>query len=84
MNPESPEQKIDQEKYNDIANRLEELQAKENDGRGIGCVQTVVGCLRRGDVSSAKVAARTDGDKIISYPEVYDFIKKELFEGEDY
>lgn len=52
------------------ADLLEQLQAKENDGRGITCVRSIVSYLRQGDWESAKAIRRNEGDKTRSYPEV--------------
>lgn len=54
----------------ELADLLDELQAKENDGRGVSCVRQVVLYLRRGDIGSATRGARHDHDKIRSYPEI--------------
>jgi hypothetical protein len=53
-----------------FAEELDALQAKQNNGRGIRCVQTIVLYLRQNDYDSAKQVASIDGDKIRQYPEV--------------
>jgi len=50
--------------------KLDELQAKECQGRGIQTVQTIIKYLRFGNEVSAKAVRRIDGDKTRSYPEV--------------
>ncbi len=50
--------------------RLDELQAKENDGRGISCVRTILTYLRRGENQLAAAVRSTEGDKTRVYPEV--------------
>jgi hypothetical protein len=54
----------------DDIKKLDELQAKECQGRGICCVQTVLMYLRLGNEVSAQSVRRTEGDKTRSYPEV--------------
>lgn len=46
------------------------VQSKQNDGRGINCVRTIITYLNKGDFESAKAVRVNDGDKIASYPEV--------------
>lgn len=50
--------------------QLKELDAKENEGRGISCVQSVITCLERNDIATAKIVYRNDGDKIRCYPKI--------------
>ena len=68
-----------QEQLNKMADELDSLQAKENEGRGITCVKDVVTSLRRGDLDSAKQVCSWDHDKIGNYPEIKEFIKNNLF-----
>jgi hypothetical protein len=66
-----------------LANELDELQKQENNGRGVSCVQSVVSSLRMGKLDEAKRICSWDGDKIINYPKLAEFIKSKLFsEGE--
>ena len=58
----------DQYKY--LALRLNEAQAKENDGRGVSCVQTIVTYLNMGDIRAARAVARNESDKLWAYPEI--------------
>lgn len=53
-----------------IADILDEVQMKENDGRGIACVRTMIMYLRRGQLESAKAIRRIEGDKTRCYPAV--------------
>lgn len=52
------------------ADILNVLQQKENDGRGIRCVQAICTYLCREDESSARNVRQLDGDKTRSYPVV--------------
>lgn len=69
--------------YDDLANRLDELQKIKNGGRGIGCVETVIFYLRRGDMDKTRAVCWNEADKIVSYPDVRKFIQQELFSGLD-
>lgn len=51
-----------------VADMLDELQSKENNGRGISCVRTMIMYLRNGQFDSALAVRRIDGDKTRSYP----------------
>jgi hypothetical protein len=57
-----------------IADELWSLQAKQNNGRGISCVQTVVHLIRHGLIDEAERVADWDHDKIRNYPEVWHYI----------
>ena len=57
------------------ADRLDELQAEKNDGRGVSCVRVIVSELRRNDKASAATVANTDWDKIRSYPDIARYLK---------
>lgn len=56
------------EECEDLARDLEELQAKENDGRGVSCVRTLCVYLRRGDLRPAQALCHNEWDKIRNYP----------------
>ena len=58
------------ENYKDLVNDLDTLQAKENKGRGISCVKSVVDLMKRGELILARTVRQTEGDKTRSYPEV--------------
>lgn len=58
---------------------LRGLESKQNEGRGVSCVRTVISYLDRGDLQSARTAADTDHDKIRNYPEVEDFLRRALW-----
>ncbi len=53
-----------------IAQIIDEAQAKENNGRGVSCVRSIVHYLRNGDLDSARAVHLTDGDKIRNYPKL--------------
>ncbi len=52
------------------ATTLELLQTKENDGRGIYAVRSIVHYLREGDLESAKAVRMNEGDKTRNYPRI--------------
>lgn len=72
--PEGEEVRIPRLVYIDeakaLADKLDQLQSKANEGRGISCVRTVVHSLRRGDYSGARACINNESDKIRSYDEV--------------
>ena len=49
---------------------LKELEAKENDGRGISCVKSFIICVEKNDIRTAKFVYIHDGDKIRAYPQI--------------
>lgn len=51
---------------------LDAMQIKENGGRGVSCVKSIVDFLRRGDIQSAAMVAWNDGDKTRNYPEIHE------------
>ena len=53
-----------------LADTLDQLQAKENNGRGVSCVRGIVSELRRYNLSGAQAIANNEYDKIRSYPEI--------------
>ncbi len=61
-----------------IAQELDELQKKENDGRGVSCVRGIVASLHTGDVVSARAEFQLDTDKIRNYPEIDAFLEEVL------
>ncbi len=54
----------DQEYYNKLADKLDELQKVKNKGGGVSCLRTIIAYLRMGDVRSAKAVAWNESDKI--------------------
>ena len=63
-----------------LADKLDALQAKENNGLGVSCVRTPILYLRRGEIEQAKAVCLNDGDKIRNYPEIEAMIEKELLQ----
>jgi hypothetical protein len=62
-----------------IADELDSLQQKFNQGRGISHIKSVITLLRHGDVEGAKRILSWDHDKTRSYPEIIAYLKqKEL------
>lgn len=61
-----------------LADKLWEMQAKENDGRGIECVRSLILYLRRNNPESARAVYLNESDKIRSYPAIFKLIKQEL------
>lgn len=56
--------------YSAYADTLAQLQAVENNGRGISCVRSIVIYLRRGEWENAIAIRRLEGDKTRCYPKV--------------
>ncbi len=59
-----------------LARELTDLQAKHNSGRGVGCVRTLCFYLERGQLSQARAVANNEGDKISSYPDIVEVLKR--------
>ena len=59
-----------------LEDRLFFLQENENDGRGISCIRSVIGCLRSGDKASALAVVNNEWDKISSYPRIANCLKE--------
>ena len=54
-------------------NRLVDLSSKENDGRGVSCVDSVISCLNKGKIELAKRVYKNECDKIRSYPYIQEW-----------
>ena len=52
------------------AHRLDDAQAKENDGRGVQCVKAMVLRLFQNEYSWAQSIRRIEGDKTRAYPKL--------------
>jgi len=76
-------EKSDIERLQLLAKQLDELQKKENNGRGVSCVQSVVAYLRMGRLDEARTICYTDHDKIDNYPPIMEFIKDNLFDKDE-
>ena len=70
------------EKWLKLADKLDELQASKNDGRGVSHVRTIVAFLRAGRINEARAVCMNEGDKMRSYPDILELVNKELFDGE--
>lgn len=58
--------------------QLKELNAKENEGKGISCVESFIKCVERNDIKTAKFVYIHDGDKIRSYPKIQQWFYENL------
>jgi hypothetical protein len=70
------------EQYKEFADQLDVLQKKENEGRGVSCVRTIIACLNNGDIESAKAVCVNEGDKIERYDDIKKFLILNLFKNE--
>ncbi len=52
------------------ADKLDYLQAEQNDGRGVSCVESIIFQIRKNDIDCAKRVYQSEGDKIREYPEI--------------
>lgn len=68
------DQKIIERGINIVADELDALQAKQNEGRGVSCVRTMVFYLRQDNVVSALAVRQIEGDKTRSYPDIEQFL----------
>ena len=66
----------DKPTLDELANTLTELDSKENGGRGVSCVKTIIMYLQRGDIESVKAVMLNEGDKIRNYPEIETMLKE--------
>ena len=68
------------EHYHTLANEIEELVSKPNLSNGSvpRAVVAIVEMLRNGDMKSAQATFKWEGDKILSYPQIYDFLVRNL------
>jgi hypothetical protein len=69
-----------QEYYNALADKLEALQAPENNNNGIECVRALIFYLRKGMIPAAKAKCFNDIDKFDFWKDISEIIKNELFE----
>lgn len=56
--------------------QLEQLQKKENDGRGVQAARDVATCLSNHEINDAVVTAHNHWDKIRNYPAIAGFLRK--------
>jgi len=59
----------------DKINKLNELQAKENNGRGISCIRTIINCLKNDEYEDALACCFNENDKIRNYPKVQKYLE---------
>ena len=52
------------------ADELDALQAEQNEGRGVSCIQSIVFQIRKCDINCARRVYQLEGDKIRQYPEI--------------
>jgi len=76
MEDPNKNEQLEKERIIKIGEELNALQAVENDGRGVGCVQGVVTYLKMGDLEKAKTWVDTDSDKMRNYDAIYAFLLK--------
>ncbi|MDO8558206.1 MAG: hypothetical protein Q7S09_03395 [bacterium] len=74
----SPESKPEKNPMEMLADRLDVLQAKKNEGRGVSCIRTLIVYLRRGDIDSARAVCLNESDKIKSYQDIKEILEREL------
>lgn len=55
--------------------KLDELQKKENGPKGIGCIHTIIGYLKKDNIKQARYIAYYEIDKLSKFPEIHDFVK---------
>ncbi len=65
---------LKESKRQDNIRILDDLQSKENDGRGVSCICSIISFLRRKEYNNAKRVYQYDGDKIRQYPEIQDWL----------
>lgn len=53
-----------------LAEELDTLQAKENQGMGVSCVRSVAFHLRRGDFTGARAVANNESDKMRRFKDI--------------
>ena len=56
--------------------KLDGLQAQQNNGRGVSCVRTIVSCLRKDQYNDGLACCLNESDKIRNYPEIYVFLEE--------
>lgn len=74
--------KLDLDQYETLAKDLDLLQMNENEGRGVGCVKTIISCLQKGDVEEARAVCFNEGDKLEGYDKIKILLISSLFNNE--
>lgn len=70
--------------YDEIENRLWELQESKNSGRGVSCVRTVCAFLSYKRDYEAKNVIHNEWDKISNYPDIANYLKEVGFADESW
>lgn len=68
--------------YSEVANELDKIQLRYNEGRGVRCVSAVVNFLKLGKVDEAKTVCKTDYDKMRNYPLITDYLISTIFKDD--
>lgn len=64
----------------EIADKIDFMQTRKNNGRGISCIRTIVALLNRDDFISAKVVVNNEWDKIQLYKDIAQYpIEQKLY-----
>jgi len=79
---QAPDPKAEQEKWNKLADQLEEMQKDRNGGLGVSHVRTAIAFLRRGDPASARLVCANECDKFSSCQDIAELLEDELIKGE--
>jgi len=66
-----------------LADQLDQIQSKENEGRGVTCVRDIVHHLRQENIEDAKAICWNEYDKIRNYPDIQEFLINNLFKPEE-
>lgn len=66
------------------ADHLDQMQKKENDGRGVSCVRQIASTIARHDIEGAKVHIHTEWDKIATYPTIAKYLQEQGLADKDW
>lgn len=61
---------------------LKQIESEQNDGCGVCCVKTLIMFLERNMVDEALAVYASEYDKIVSYPEIDEYLEQHIF-GEE-
>jgi hypothetical protein len=59
-----------------LIEELKALEQKQNEGRGVSCVRSIIFYIEKEDLSSANAVCFNEGDKLRSYPEIVKVLRK--------
>lgn len=62
----------------DQLKQLSKLEATKNNGRGVSCVRTIIQYILKGFTNLATACALNEDDKISSYPDIKNLLRKIL------